>query len=80
VDANSIPEQFKRLEQKIEQLVQRCNHLQEAKSSLENKITELEQALSAKDASEKRYQEEKSLIRSKVDDLVDRLDQVLQSP
>lgn len=80
MDADSIPQQFKRLEQKVEQLVQKCNDLREAKSGLENRVAELEQALRAKDAGEKRYQEEKSLIRSKVDDLVGRLDQVLQSP
>lgn len=79
VNVHSIPEQFKKLEDKVEQLVHKCNDLQTEKMNLESKIGDLEAALSSKDVTEKKYLEEKSLIRSKMDDLVGRLDQVLGS-
>ena len=79
MDINTISDQLKTLEDKVEQLVHKCKELQSAKSSLEEKANHLEEALSQKDKTEKRFLEEKSLIRSKMDDLVGRLDQVLES-
>jgi len=79
LNIDSIPDQFKVLEEKVEQLVQKCNELQNAKSSLETKVANLQESLNAKDGTEKKYLEEKSLIRSKMDDLVGRLDRILES-
>jgi len=79
VEEESFPEQFKKLEDRIEQLVQTCRGLQQAKSELEAKIHDLEGALKAKLATEQQYKEEKSMIRLKIDDLVSRLDQVIGS-
>ncbi|RLB81670.1 MAG: hypothetical protein DRH17_08320 [Deltaproteobacteria bacterium] len=79
VEEESFPEQFKKLEDRIEQLVQTCRGLQQAKSELEAKIHDLEGALKAKMATEQQYKEEKSMIRLKIDDLVSRLDQVIGS-
>jgi len=79
LNGDSIPDQFKMLEEKVEQLVQKCNALQNAKSSLETSLDTLQKALNAKDATEKKYLEEKSLIRSKMDNLVGRLDRILES-
>ena len=79
LNIDSIPDQFKVLEEKVEQLVQKCNELQSAKSNLETRVTNLQESLNAKDATEKKYLEEKSLIRSKMDNLVGRLDRILES-
>jgi chromosome segregation ATPase len=79
VNLDSIPDQFKVLEEKVEQLVQKCNELQNAKSGLETRVADLQESLNAKDVTEKNYLEEKSLIRSKMDDLVGRLDRILES-
>lgn len=79
VNIDSIPDQFKVLEEKVEQLVQKCNELQNAKSGLETRVADLQESLNAKDVTEKNYLEEKSLIRSKMDDLVGRLDRILES-
>lgn len=76
---DSIPDQFKVLEEKVGQLVQKCNELQNANASLEARVASLQESLDAKDVTEKKYLEEKSLIRSKMDDLVGRLDQILES-
>lgn len=79
VEKESFPGQFSKLEDKIEELIQRCHHLQQTESELEAKIYELEGALKAKVAAEQEYTEERSMVRSKVDDLLSRLDRVLGS-
>lgn len=79
MSVNHIPDQFKMLEEKVEQLVEKCQELQNAKVDLENRVDNLQKALSDKDEIEKKHLEEKSLIRSKMDDLVGRLDRVLES-
>jgi hypothetical protein len=79
VEGESFPEQFKKLEHKIETLVRTCGDLKQSKSELEAKVGDLEQALKAKVASEERYAEEKTIIRGKVGDLLGKLDQVLAS-
>jgi len=77
VEEESFPGQFKRLEDKIEDLIQTCRHLQQTESELEAKIYELEGALKAKVAAEQEYAGERSVVRSRIDDLLSRLDQVL---
>jgi len=79
VDEKNFPDQFDRLEAKIEQLVRTCEELQDAKAVLENKVGELEMALMEKGETEQSYREEKTVIRSKVDGLLGRLDKVLAS-
>ncbi|MCK4390573.1 MAG: cell division protein ZapB [Desulfobacterales bacterium] len=77
MEEESFPEQFKKLEDKVQQLVQTCRDLQQAKSGLEAKIYELEGTLKTKLAAEQHYAEEKSMIGSKINNLLSRLDQVL---
>jgi chromosome segregation ATPase len=77
VEEDSFPGQFKKLEDRIEELIQTCRDLQQTKSELEAKIYDLEGALRTKAAAEQEYVEEKSMVRSKIDDLLSKLDQVL---
>lgn len=79
MDEAGFPRQFEQLEAKIEQLVQACKALQEMKSTLETRVGDLEQALKAKDQTEQGYRDEKAMIRSKVDELLGKLDNVLDS-
>ena len=79
VEENSFPQQFERLESRIERLVDTCEKLQSAKVALEKKIEDLKTTLIAKDETEQNYRQEKTIIRSKVDDLLGRLDRVLES-
>lgn len=79
MDEDSIPQQFKRLEEKVGQLVQTCHDLRRGKAELEAKIRSFQEAFKEKDAAEQNHIEEKTMIRSKIDDLVSRLDQVLDS-
>ncbi len=77
MEEDSFPGQFKKLEDKIEELIQTCRDLQQTESELEAKIYDLEGALTTKAAAEQEYVEEKSMVRSKIDDLLSKLDQVL---
>jgi phage host-nuclease inhibitor protein Gam len=79
VEQGSIPEQFRKLEEKVGQLVQRCQDLQRHKAELEAKISDSQAALKTKDAAEQQHMEEKTMIRSKIDNLLSRLDQVVGS-
>jgi peptidoglycan hydrolase CwlO-like protein len=78
-EEDGFPGQFKKLEDKIETLVRTCRDLQNNKSELEAKIYDLEGSVKTRVAAEQEYAEEKSMIRSKVDNLLSRLDQVLES-
>lgn len=78
VEEEGIDQQFKRLESRVEELVRLCNELQNTKSELYQRVEELESKLSAKDETERNYLEERSMIRSRVDSLLERLDQAFQ--
>lgn len=79
VEEETIPVQFKRLEDRIGQLVGKCQDLQRAKAELEATIGGLEKAVKMKDAAEQQQVEEKKMIRSRIDALLSRLDQVVGS-
>ena len=78
MDEEGIDKQFKRLENRVEELVGLCNELQNTKSELYQRVEELESKLAAKDETERSYQEERSMIRSRMDSLLERLDQAFQ--
>ena len=74
-----FPGQFRKLEDKIEGLVQACRNLQQTNSELEAKIYYLEEALKAKAAAEHRHVEEKLVIGEKIEGLITSVDQALGS-
>lgn len=78
VDEEGIDKQFKRLEERVEALVRLCNELQATKSELSERIQGLESQLAAKDEMERNYLEERSVIRSRMDNLLEKLDQAFQ--
>lgn len=76
MDDNVIVRQFEDIEQKVEQLIGVCRQLEATNSELSNKIEQLEKDLQGKIEEEKRYQAEKNLIRSKVDSLLAKLEDI----
>ena len=78
VDEEGFAEQFKKLEDRVEELVRMCNELQNTKAELGKKVEKLEKSLAAKDESEQGYLEERSMIRSRMDSLLGKLDQVFE--
>ena len=71
-----ILDQFDQIEQKVERLVDKSNALEARNLELQNKIKRLEEEIQGKVEAETSYAEEKALIRSKIDGLLAKLDEV----
>ena len=65
--------QFDQIEEKVEKLIETCRVLDAANVELNNKYERLKQEANGKADAEKRYFEQRDLIRSKVDSLLSRL-------
>jgi hypothetical protein len=79
VDNDFVLKQFGEIEQKVERLIENCNAQVAANSELKNKLIRLEEEIQGKVEAEKNYAEEKTLIRSKIDGLLARLDDISDS-
>ena len=79
MDNDFVLKQFGEIEQKVEKLIENCNAQVAANSELENKLIRLEEEIQGKVEAEKNYAEEKALIRSKIDGLLARLDDISDS-
>ena len=71
-----ISRQFAEIEQKVERLIEICKAHEATNLQLENKIRRLEEEIQGKVEAENNYAEEKALIRSKIDGLLARLDDI----
>jgi chromosome segregation ATPase len=78
LDNDAILKQFEEIEQKVDKLIEVCKSFEETKLELTNKIERLEKELQGKVEEESRYAEGKALIRSKVDSLLARLEDVTE--
>ena len=66
--------QFEEIEKKVERLIEICKSLEVTNLKLSNKIKSLEEELQGKIEAEKKFADEKALIRSKIDNLLVRLE------
>ena len=73
-----ISKQFVEIEQKVERLIEICKAHEATNLELENKIRRLEEEIQGKVEAEKKYAEEKALMRSKIDGLLARLDEIIE--
>jgi len=76
VDNDFVLKQFGEIENKVERLIENCKAQAAANSELKNKLASLEEEIRGKVEAEKNYAEEKALIRSKIDGLLARLDDI----
>jgi cell division protein ZapB len=76
LDNETILRQFEEIEQKVEKLIGVCQALEATKSELMSKVERLEKELQSKMDIEKQYGEEKDLIRSKIDGLLAKLQEI----
>ena len=76
MDNEFILKQFEEIEHKVEKLIEICNALEATNLEQKNKIKSLEEEIQGKVEAERNYAEEKSLIRSKIDGLLVKLDEV----
>ena len=76
MDDRSLINQFQTIESRLDALIQICKEKDNLNKELSLRIEKLEEELRTKVEAEQRYVEEKALIRSKVDQLLIRLDEV----
>jgi predicted RNase H-like nuclease (RuvC/YqgF family) len=78
LDDEPILRQFEEIEQKVESLIEICKAQEATNSELKNKIKRLEEEIQGKVEAERIYAEEKALIRSKIDGLLARFDEITE--
>jgi len=74
VDMETILQQFERIEQKVEDVVQARRQLQKQNDDLNDRIGQLENLIREKVEAEKKHEELTALVRSKIDGLIGRLE------
>lgn len=79
MENHTIFSQFEEIEKKVGKLVDICKSLETTKLKLNNKIERLEKELQNKAEAENSYQEERALIRSKIDDLLGRIEEITEA-
>lgn len=79
MDNEIILRQFEEIEQKVGKLIDVCKSLEATNLGLGNKIKMLEEELQGKVEVENNYQEEKALIRSKIDGLLAKLEDITEA-
>ena len=76
MDNELILDQFEEIERKVERLIDVCKTHEATNLELNNKIKRLEEELQGKVEADRNYAEEKALIRSKIDGLLVKLNEL----
>lgn len=79
MDDRSLIDQFQTIETRLDTLLQVCKDKDDQNRELSLRIEQLEEELRTKVEAEQRYAEEKALVRSKVDQLLVRLDEIAKA-
>jgi protein-arginine kinase activator protein McsA len=78
LDNEIILRQFEEIEKKVDKLINVNKSLESGNLELRNKIERLEEELQGKVDAETNYTKEKALIRSKIDSLLVRLEDITE--
>jgi peptidoglycan hydrolase CwlO-like protein len=78
LDNEIILRQFEEIEKKLERLIDVYKSLEATNIELKDKIKRLEEELQGKVDAENKYTQEKNLIRSKIDGLLVRLEDITE--
>lgn len=79
MDNALILKQFEEIEKKVENLINVCKSFKTTNLELRNKVERLEEELQGKFEAENNYAQERALIRSKVDGLLGRLEDMTET-
>ena len=79
MDNELILRQFEEIEKKVESLIEVNKSLEATNLELGNKIKRLEEELQGKVEAENNYVEERALIRSRIDSLLVRLEDIVKA-
>lgn len=78
MDNELILRQFDEIEKKVEKLLEALKSLETTNRELEERIRQLNTELQGKVEAETKINEERDLIRSKIDNLLTRLDEIAE--
>ncbi len=76
MDNDQIWRQFEEIERKVDKLIAECAEREATNLELSNKIERLEEELQARIEAENGHREDKALIRSKIDGLLSKLEDI----
>lgn len=76
MDYDLTLQQFDEIENKVERLIKVCKSLESSNLEMRNKIDQLNAELQKKVQAENSFAEEKALIRSKIDNLLVKLEEI----
>jgi len=79
LDNEFILKQFDEIEKKVENLINVCKSFETTNLELRNKVERLEEELQGKVEAENNYAQERALIRSKIDGLLGRLEDMTEA-
>lgn len=79
MENEAILRQFEEIERKVERLIQVNESLHKVNSDLKARISQVEMELREKTEAETIYNEERTLIRSKIDSLLGRLEEISEN-
>jgi len=79
VEDSNLINQFQTIETRLDTLLQICQDKDSQNKELSRRIEQLEEELRIKVEAEQKYAEEKALIRSRIDQLLMRLDAIAQT-
>jgi predicted nuclease with TOPRIM domain len=79
LENEAIFRQFEEIERKIERLIEANKSLQKMNSDLNTRIFQVEKELQEKTEAETLLNEERTLIRSKIDRLLGRLEEISEN-
>lgn len=79
MDIDNVMLQFDQIEQKIGLLIKRCRSLEAENLQLTKKVMHLETTIQSNIETENRFAEQKEMIRSKIDNLMERLEHLSET-
>ena len=79
MDNELILRQFDEIESKLEKVIAVCKSYEAINIELNNKIVKLEEELQGKIETEKSYSMERNIIRSKIDNLLSKLNGITEA-
>lgn len=79
MDNELILRQFDEIEDKLEKVVAVCKSYEAINLELKNKIVKLEEELQGRIENEKSYSMERNVIRSKIDNLLSKLEVITET-
>jgi len=72
-ETRQLDDQFDEIEKRVEQLFRTIESLEKANIQLKDRLSQLEQEVKEKTEAQERFVEEKALVRSKIDALIEKI-------